>query len=114
MTDLRSMASAEDPVLADTRRRVADLFFAQSEAAIQRRSPLYRGLLARLGEDVLRGGPAWDLLARRAGERRGEALPLRLMAAVHRLVLTGDAPELAAYYPSVGGNGTPTEAWPAF
>jgi len=74
------------PGLADPGRRVADLFFAQSEAAVQRRSPLYRGLLTRLGEDVLRGGPPWELLACRAGERRGEALPLRLMAAVHRLL----------------------------
>jgi hypothetical protein len=39
-------------------------------------------------------------------------LALRLMGAVHRLVLRGDAPELAAHYPSVGG--TPGDAWPAF
>jgi hypothetical protein len=36
----------------------------------------------------------------------------RLMAAVHRLVLCGEAPELAAHYPSVGG--MPHDAWPAF
>jgi hypothetical protein len=34
------------------------------------------------------------------------------MGAVHRLVLRGDAPELAAHYPSAGGR--PGEAWPAF
>jgi hypothetical protein len=37
---------------------------------------------------------------------------LRLMGAVHRLVLRGDAPELAAHYPSAGGR--PGDAWPAF
>jgi hypothetical protein len=37
---------------------------------------------------------------------------LRLMGAVHRLVLRGDAPELAAHYPSAGGQ--PGNAWPAF
>ena len=42
------------------------------------------------------------------------ALALRLMAAVHRLVLTGAAPGLAAHYPSVGGTGDPDAAWPAF
>ena len=31
------------------------------------------------------------------------ALALRLMGAVHRLVLSGRAPELAKHYPSVGG-----------
>jgi hypothetical protein len=39
-------------------------------------------------------------------------LALRLMGAVHRLVLRGDAPALAAHYRSVGGH--PGEAWPAF
>ena len=40
------------------------------------------------------------------------ALALRLMGAVHRLVLRGDAPELAAQYPSAGGR--PQDPWPAF
>jgi hypothetical protein len=40
------------------------------------------------------------------------ALALRLMGAVHRLVLTGEAPELARHYPSAGGE--PGGAWPAF
>ena len=39
-------------------------------------------------------------------------LALRLMGAVHRLVLTGAAPPLAAQFPSAGG--TPDEPWPAF
>jgi hypothetical protein len=40
------------------------------------------------------------------------ALALRLMGAVHRLVLRGDAPRLAAHYPSAGGE--PHGPWPAF
>jgi hypothetical protein len=40
------------------------------------------------------------------------ALALRLMGAVHRLVLRGDAPQLAAHYPSAGGR--PHGPWPAF
>jgi hypothetical protein len=34
------------------------------------------------------------------------------MGAVHRLVLRGDAPQLAAHYPSAGGR--PDDPWPAF
>jgi hypothetical protein len=40
------------------------------------------------------------------------ALALRLLGAVHRLVLTGEAPELASHYPSAGGE--PGDVWPAF
>jgi hypothetical protein len=39
-------------------------------------------------------------------------LALRLMGAVHRLVLAGAAPALAAQYPSAGG--APDEPWPVF
>jgi hypothetical protein len=46
------------------------------------------------------------------GDPGSSALALRLMGAVHRLVLQGDAPDLAAHYPSVGG--TPSDPWPAF
>jgi hypothetical protein len=87
---------------------------AQAATAIQRRSPLYLGLLERLADDVAAGGPAWALLRERAGEPRGDALPLRLMAAAHRLVLAGEAPELARWYPSAGGEGTAAQAWPDF
>ncbi|HXM55920.1 MAG TPA: DUF2332 domain-containing protein [Candidatus Dormibacteraeota bacterium] len=41
-------------------------------------------------------------------------LPLRLLAAVHRWVLAGEQPELAAHYPSAGGALAPEGAWPRF
>jgi hypothetical protein len=41
----------------------------------------------------------------------GQAPALRLLAALHRLVLSGAAPELAHYYPSVGGREPPEGAW---
>jgi hypothetical protein len=44
----------------------------------------------------------------------GSALALRFMGAVHRLVLRGEAPELARFYRSVGGKEGPEGAWPAF
>ena len=37
----------------------------------------------------------------------GAAVPLRLLGAMHRIVLDGDAPQLARWYPSVGGTWVP-------
>ncbi|GAA3393230.1 DUF2332 domain-containing protein [Cryptosporangium minutisporangium] len=72
------------------------------------RSPLYRELLRGAAADVDANGPAATLLAPYAAD---PAAGLRLMAALHHLVLDGALPELAPYYPSVGGDGSPDEAW---
>lgn len=80
-------------------------------------SPLYAALLVAAADDLRHGGAAsatWSVLAPVTPAPEGSALPLRLMAAVHRLVLEGRAPALAAFYPSVGGGGDPERAWPAF
>jgi hypothetical protein len=42
------------------------------------------------------------------------SLPVRMMASVHRLVLEGNAPELAKFYPSAGGTVDLDLAWTAF
>jgi hypothetical protein len=76
-------------------------------------SPLYTGLLGRAAEDVEAGGPAWSILSGHVAPGRGDAVALRLMAAVHRLVLRGEAPRLARQYPSAGGQ-PDEDAWPAF
>ncbi|MFC9973988.1 DUF2332 domain-containing protein [Spirillospora sp. NPDC127200] len=71
---------------------------------------MYAELLARAADDYRAGGPVARLLA-----GRGEsALALRLLGTVHRLVLEGRAPELAAHYPTAGGTADPLAAWPAF
>jgi len=71
-------------------------------------SPLYVRLLDATAGDLEAGGPSWEVL-------RGKVVdtPLRFMAAMHRLVLTGNAPDLAGHYPSAGGDAT-GDAWPAF
>jgi hypothetical protein len=56
----------------------------------------------------------WQVLEAQLAPGRGNAVALRLMAALHRLVLTGEAPTLARHYPSVGGNADLTAAWKAF
>lgn len=66
-------------------------------------SPLYERLIGAAAADAAAGGPTWSVLEPYAGDPEGSVPALRLMAAVHRLVLRGEAPELAAFYPSAGG-----------
>lgn len=75
-------------------------------------SPLYAELLHRAAEEVVGGDVVLGVLAGHEDDPGPSALALRLMGAVHRLVLRGDAPRLARHYPSVGG--VPREPWPAF
>lgn len=66
-------------------------------------SPLYARLLREMLADHRAGGLTAELLDGRSERPVHDALPLRLLGAVHRIVLRGDAPELAALYPSAGG-----------
>src|SRR5436309_490390 len=77
-------------------------------------SPLYAALLEHAAGDVDAGGPVAALLDGHAADPPASALALRLMGAVHRLVLGDEAPALAAHYPSTGGDGDAEAAWPAF
>ena len=96
-----------------SRGKVASLLREQADVCRTFESALYGELLARASENALAGGVAFELLSRHeARNPRADALALRLMAAVHRLVLSGEAPELALHYPSVGG--FKGDAWPAF
>jgi hypothetical protein len=76
-------------------------------------SPFYGELLERMADDVSAGGPVGQFLADRLDSTYEEAVPLRFLGGVHRLVLAGKAPELAARFPSVGGDGDAATAWPA-
>lgn len=84
----------------------------QAEACRLMGSSLYVGLLDAAARDVRASGPAWRVLQPHASRDLDGALALRFMAAVHRLVLTRQAPELALFFPSVGGSGDPEGAWP--
>jgi hypothetical protein len=70
-------------------------------------SPLSAEVLTGLADDFERGGVTWRLLADRPERPVHDAVPLRLLGALHRIVLRGDAPALAARYPSAGGDGAP-------
>jgi hypothetical protein len=87
----------------------------QAEVCARMGSPFYAGLLPLIAADLCRGGPALDVLAGYLSASTG-AFPLRLLGAVHALVLTGQAPDLAACYPSAGAapGAREADAWPAF
>src|SRR3954447_9388369 len=96
------------------RARVAAHLRGEAGSCVHAGSPLYRRLLDRAADDVEARGACWQVLSQRPlGAAAYEGLAMRLMAGVHRIVLEGGAPELAAHYPSAGGTdgGDP---WPAF
>jgi hypothetical protein len=90
---------------------IGDLFRARA-AELERagRSRLYVELMRGAAEDVDAGGIVARLL--HGGEATAASVPeLRLLAALHHLVLRGEAPELSRDYPSTGGDAAPGGAW---
>ena len=75
---------------------------------------MYAELCRLIVDDYEVGGPSVEVLAGYEDRSFGEAIGLRLLGAVHGLVLAGEVPELAAFYPSVGGVWDPVLGWEAF
>ena len=76
-------------------------------------SPMYEALLGRMAEDVRAGGPCLAALDPHMPRSRMLA-PLLLLAAIHRMVLEGNLPEAARFYPSMGGQADVDALWPHF
>jgi hypothetical protein len=91
--------------LADRFRRHADGLVRSN------RSPLYIRLMGAAAEDIDRGGDVARLFEG-IDAPPGAVPQLRLLAALHYLVLSGQAPALAAFYPSAGGERPPDDVWP--
>jgi hypothetical protein len=81
----------------------AGRFEAQAGACAELGSALYGRLLRAMADDIRSGGPTWDVVSARADLRFGQAGPLRLAGAAHRLALAGEAPRFATLLPSCGG-----------
>jgi len=94
--------------------RLSGLLRHQADAAERHGSPMYGALLQRNAAEVGRAGPVSRVLEPHADATGPAATGLRLLGAVHRLVLDGSARDLARYYPSVGGTWDLDAAWPAF
>jgi hypothetical protein len=88
-------------------RSQPSLFREQARACDRLGSPMYAELLARLAEDLEAGGPTARVLHGHEDDPGPSGLALRLAGSIHRLVLAGTAPGLAAYYPSTGGTWSP-------
>lgn len=93
--------------------RMVGLFRLQARACGELGSPFYGRLINLVADDIAADGPAAAVLAGHADDPAGSALALRLMGTAHGIALSGDAPELAAHYPSCGGDGAVDAAWPA-
>lgn len=98
-------AGADGSSLAEHFRRHADAIECGN------RSPLCAALMRGAAVDIEARGPVADLFAG-IPVPSGSVPTLRLLGALHHLVLSGRAPRLAAYYPSAGGDRSPDGAWP--
>jgi hypothetical protein len=93
-----------------TYRRVVDridwnAYFAEQARTCQRDgSPLYAELVEDLAGNFRAGGVVADLVSDWHGHPLLDAVAMRLLGAVHHLVLDGRCAELARHYPSVGGH----------
>jgi uncharacterized protein DUF2332 len=94
--------------------QLVETFQQQALACEQLGSPLYADLLRRLVDDYELAGVSSKVLAGREDDPGPSALALRLLGSVHRLVLAGEAPELATFYPSAGGEWDLVLGWEAF
>jgi hypothetical protein len=76
------------------------------------RSPLNAAILTGAADAIEAGGPVRDLVAG-VDAPPGSVPQIRLLSALHELVLAGRAPALAEFYPSAGGHRPPADLWPA-
>jgi hypothetical protein len=102
------------PDTAKAREILSERLQRQASGCDDLGSPLYGSLLRSAAYDLTSEGPVWAVLNGYQSEDVHAALALRLMGAVHRLVLLGKLQELASRYPSAGGDGDAQAAWPAF
>lgn len=110
-----SMSAAMPALNGPPQERLAQYMEHMSSSPTVKGSALYDAILAAAAVDVRAGGPTWSLLEDHAqGDIWDEMPGIKLLGAVHHLVLAGRAPSLDEFYPSVGGRSGPEEAWPRF
>ncbi|OSC43278.1 hypothetical protein B8W66_00210 [Mycobacterium decipiens] len=73
---------------------------------------MYGELLELVASDVETGGVFASVLAGQEDAPAGQAVPLRLLGGLHRMVLDGHAAALRRWYPSTGGAWNAETAWP--
>src|SRR5258707_710890 len=98
----------------DRRATLVSLFRGQADWCTRLGSPMYGQMLEWAADDLERGGPVWRVVEPYLDKPFNFAHHLRLLGATHRLALTGEAPQLAAHYPTTGGDGDVEAAWRPF
>jgi len=98
---------------APSRETLVAAFRSQARGCKLVGSTLYEALLERAADDLERGGVFAEVVADYRGQPVLDAFPLRLLARAHALVLSGEAPDLARFYPSAGGTAEADGAWRA-
>jgi hypothetical protein len=78
------------------------------------RAGLYQNLLLAFADDLEAGGVVAEICRDWLDAPSGAVVQLRLLAGLHRLALERRAPELAHYYPNLGGGADPAGAWAVF
>ncbi|MGH8829155.1 MAG: DUF2332 family protein, partial [Jiangellaceae bacterium] len=87
-------------------------FREHAAACDQMDAPLYGALMREMADDWDAGGVVREICAGWENASAADVVQLRLLGGLHRLVLTGEAPELQPYYRSSGGTRPPDDAWP--
>jgi len=100
--------------MASATEIIARRLLKQAKWCAKLRSPLYAKLLYEAATDVRGLGVCWTVLRDHHDDPPGSALALRFLGAVHHLVLEGKAPQLAACYPSMGGDSNCDDLWRRF
>ncbi len=75
-------------------------------------SPMYGELFELVATDVEAGGVFATILSGHEDDPARDAVPLRLLGGLHRMVLDGRAAGLRRWYPSTGGSWDAGSAWP--
>jgi len=76
------------------------------------RDHLYGALLAGMADDWEVGGVTREIFDGWEDAPARQFPQLRMLAGLFRIVLRGDAPQLEGFYPALGGDLDPDEAWP--
>ncbi|HEU5270818.1 MAG TPA: DUF2332 domain-containing protein [Jatrophihabitans sp.] len=75
---------------------------------------LYRCLMFAFADDFEAGGVVVEICRDWADAPTSAIVQLRLLGGIQRLVLAGRAPQLVRYYPNLGGDAPPEQAWADF
>jgi hypothetical protein len=95
-----------------TREHLVHTLRSQGRFCAAAGSRMYGELFDLVADDVESAGVFAAILSGQEDAPSRQAVPLRLLGGLHRLVLDGRAPGLRRWYPSTGGTWDARAAWP--